>query len=135
MVRIPEKHGAMATKYQRNGSATSEGNILRRKARAAIEAGTLPRHSSERVWGGPGNGECCAVCGRPVPPDELVFEIEIVAETGRSAERDFHPRCFAAWELECDPKLALCGPRLLPVGSQGVTIACSEHEPPQERGT
>jgi hypothetical protein len=109
-----------------------EGNSLRGKVRAAIEAGTIPRHPVGRVWGGPGNGESCAVCGRPVRPEELAFEIEIVAETGRSAERVFHSRCFAAWERECEPELGTLSERLLPGGLPGGTIACSEHEPSQE---
>jgi hypothetical protein len=44
-------------------------DLLRRKARAAIRAGMLSRHHQVSIWGGPGSGASCAVCGDPAAWD------------------------------------------------------------------
>jgi hypothetical protein len=59
---------------------------LRAKAHAAVLAGKLPARSPDRVWGGPGVGAPCEVCGSPITKDDKEFHV--------------HIRCFAAWEFE-----------------------------------
>lgn len=76
--------------------------VLREKARAAVHQGKLPSRGPDRVWGGPGIGVPCAVCGVPVTKDEMEFEIQF-ARDGGSPDLDkfhLHRRCFAAWEFE-----------------------------------
>ena len=79
--------------------------ILREKARAAIQRGTLPAfRRPERAWAGPGVDAACAVCELRVRPHDLEFEIQFGHHgAGTSEQLDrfhLHLRCFAAWELE-----------------------------------
>jgi hypothetical protein len=39
-------------------------STLRKIAREAIQAGRLPSSLPKRMWGGPGVGACCTICGR-----------------------------------------------------------------------
>lgn len=82
-------------------TSASAKNVLRRKARAAIRAGMLPRQHQVSIWGGPGSGASCAVCSTPVPPDGLGFDLEYRDTDGRLELRHVHIPCFAAWDLEC----------------------------------
>ena len=75
---------------------------LRRRARAALTAGLLPRERPTGVWGGNGTGERCAVCGHVIDMAEMELEVEFaVAEVGLQGVREFHMHlsCFAAWEF------------------------------------
>jgi hypothetical protein len=83
------------------GTPASAEGLLRRQARAAIHAGMLPRQHHVSVWGGPGSGASCAVCGNAVAGNELGFELEFRDATGRLELRYVHIPCFAAWDLEC----------------------------------
>ena len=80
---------------------TSAEDPLRRKARAAIRAGMLPGHHQVSVWGGPGSGASCAVCGDAVAGHELGFELEFRDDMDRLELRYIHIPCFAAWDAEC----------------------------------
>jgi hypothetical protein len=75
---------------------------LRQKVREAMEAGKLPKRRPERMWGGPGSGACCRVCGEPVKHDDVEFELDFFRADGDPATGSYHvhSRCFAAWELE-----------------------------------
>jgi hypothetical protein len=74
---------------------------LRRQARAAIRAGMLPRQPQVSVWGGPGAGASCAVCGSTVARDGHGFELEFRDAMGQLERRYVHIPCFAAWDSEC----------------------------------
>jgi hypothetical protein len=76
-------------------------DLLRRKARAAIHAGMLPKQPQVSVWAGPGSGASCAVCGSTVPREGHGFELEFRDARGRLELRHVHIPCFAAWDLEC----------------------------------
>jgi len=74
-------------------------SLLREQARAA----GMPLRYPDRVWGGPGAGEPCTVCKRPITKDELELEIQFARADGAMPRLDkfhLHVRCFAAWELE-----------------------------------
>jgi DNA repair exonuclease SbcCD ATPase subunit len=76
---------------------------LRRRARAALASGLIPRDHPKGLWGGNGSGETCPVCGIPVDPAEMELEVEFeFAEVGAQGVREFHLHlpCFAAWEVE-----------------------------------
>jgi hypothetical protein len=74
---------------------------LRAKAHAAVLAGKLPARSPDRVWGGPGVGAPCEVCGSPITKDDKEFQIEFEQEGGGGLDKfHVHIRCFAAWEFE-----------------------------------
>jgi hypothetical protein len=92
-------------------SMNDEG-VLRQQARHAMSTGKLPRRRPDRMWGGPGNGATCAVCGQTVSREEMGFDLEFAPATSRSSavNLQFHVRCFAAWEFERDsPEHALDG--------------------------
>jgi len=76
---------------------------LRRRARAALNQGLIPRDRPRGLWGGNGSGEPCPVCGHAVDAAEMELEVEfVIAEVGAQGVREFHLHlpCFAAWEIE-----------------------------------
>lgn len=75
---------------------------LRQKAREAIQSGKLPKRPPQRMWGGPGSGACCIVCGESVMQDELGLELEYAREAAppRVGGYHAHVRCFAAWDSQ-----------------------------------
>jgi len=55
------------------------------------------------MWGGPGTGAECAVCGEVLGPGDVGFDVEFAdgtAEANVKQNYHLHVRCFAAWELE-----------------------------------
>ena len=54
------------------------------------------------MWGGPGVGERCAICGELITRDQLELEIQFARDGAASDPDTFHVhvRCFAAWEFE-----------------------------------
>jgi hypothetical protein len=76
---------------------------LRRRARAALKQGLIPRDRPKGLWGGAGSGEPCPVCGHSIDAAEMELEVEFeIAEVGAQGVREFHLHlpCFAAWEIE-----------------------------------
>lgn len=73
---------------------------LRERARELIREGRLPDKAPARVWGGPGSGLPCALCGEIVPANEVEYETEGTAG-GAIQVLHFHFVCHAAWQLEC----------------------------------
>ena len=71
-------------------------------ARRAISEGKLPSTRPDRIWGGPGSGASCDVCGKPVTSDQTGFELEFTPapSPGNAPSHCVHIRCLAAWELE-----------------------------------
>lgn len=67
------------------------------RARALIADGRLPAVTAVRCWGGKGNRDNCSLCGGPIDPSEVEFEIE---DSARALYR-FHFLCHAAWQFEC----------------------------------
>ena len=76
---------------------------LREKAREAVQNGKLPTRSPDRIMGGPGCGEACALCGETLRRTQMELEPEF-RQDGEARELHkyhLHPRCFMAWECEC----------------------------------
>ena len=76
---------------------------LRQHARGAIENGKLPAQRPDRVMGGPGCGEPCALCGETLGRTQMELEPEFMedGEAPKPYKYHLHPLCFAAWECEC----------------------------------
>jgi hypothetical protein len=73
---------------------------LRRRARELIRSGLLPPWRSDRIWGGPGSGATCILCGSSI--SEIEVEIEVELDMLTRAIAHFHIACLQAWESECD---------------------------------
>src|SRR5687767_8679134 len=74
---------------------------LRARARQAIRSGKLPSRDPGNVWGGPGRGECCALCNAAVGRGDLEFEIELASLDGSGPDTfRFHSGCWTAWHHE-----------------------------------
>jgi len=71
---------------------------LRESARAHISDGRLPLMSAHPVIAGYGSGAACHLCGQPIEPHQVEYEVSN-ARDGRSLS--FHVTCHAAWQLEC----------------------------------
>ena len=79
----------------------ADESVLRARAREAMKSGNLPKHPPERMWGGPGSGVSCALCGKIVGPEEVEFELQFSSGGGTGLiTYHVHARCYAAWELE-----------------------------------
>ena len=79
-----------------------DDSSLREKAREAIQNGKLPAGSPDRIMGGPGCGEACALCGETLRRNRMELEAEFRqdGDIPESHKYHLHPRCFAAWECE-----------------------------------
>jgi hypothetical protein len=78
----------------------SDESTLRKKAREAMQTGKLPSRLPPRMWGGPGVGACCTICGRPSGQDELELEFTRDGDDRDLGNHHLHVQCFAAWEFE-----------------------------------
>jgi hypothetical protein len=77
--------------------------MLRETVRERLRTGELPA-SSDRTWGGAGNGSPCALCMNVIAREEMEFELEFRQSTPPTATFfHLHTRCYAAWELERVP--------------------------------
>jgi hypothetical protein len=89
--------------------------ILRARAREVLRTGKLPNARPERIWGGPGIGQRCALCDEPIERNQSELELQypdprkgkpVPGDTatsgGKSREptHHIHVRCFAVWESE-----------------------------------
>ena len=50
---------------------------LRLVARERIARGQLPCGATSRMWGGHGSDLPCALCDKPIQPDEVEYEVEL----------------------------------------------------------
>src|SRR5579863_406894 len=75
---------------------------IRQKAREAITAGKVPARHPHRMWGGMGDGACCAICGGSITQDEFGMDLEFARDDGDpdKIEYYFHVRCYTAWDSE-----------------------------------
>lgn len=75
-------------------------DTLREKAREAIETGKLPTRRPDRIMGGPGCGEACALCRETLGRNQMELEPEFIEDSGVSEVHKYHlhSRCFIAWE-------------------------------------
>ena len=78
--------------------------VLRRLARDAVGEQRLPPRRPDRMWGGPGNGQRCAICTEVLDREEMGFDLEFAGAgpAGSAINYHAHVRCFAAWEFERD---------------------------------
>ena len=89
--------------------------ILRGGARQALRSAALPERHPDGIWGGPGAGACCTICGAGVARDEMELEIEFARGDGPGVDRyHVHVSCFAAWEAELRKAEAARACRVLP---------------------
>lgn len=71
------------------------------RTREAMPTGKLPEQRPERMWGGPGSGASCAICGKIIGTGEVEFELQFAPKGGSGAANyHVHVQCFSAWELE-----------------------------------
>lgn len=60
----------------------SDERVPRHRAREAMKTCKLPEGRPERIWGGPGSGAMCAVCGQIVGKEETEFELQFGSNGG-----------------------------------------------------
>ena len=108
----------------------NDETVLRRLARDAVHEQRLPPRRPDRMWGGPGNGQRCAICTGVLTPDEMGFDLEFAGNGpgGSPVNYPVHVRCFAAWEFERDSSGT-------PGLSSPVSSAKGEPSPPPVHGT
>jgi hypothetical protein len=72
---------------------------LSRIAHARIEDGQLGCEPPAATWGGYGDGTLCELCGEPIGPADVEYEVQMVAHRGRTHR--FHLLCHTVWRVEC----------------------------------
>jgi hypothetical protein len=71
------------------------------KIRAMIQAGSLPDHKADAMWGGRGCGNTCPVCGQAVTAADVEMELEFRGPSGGRVDiYHLHGRCHAFWDFE-----------------------------------
>jgi hypothetical protein len=86
-----------------NGNGTPHPDVENRLndlAREAIRVGRVPMREPDRMWGGDGGGERCAVCAEPVEGTAAGFELEFRQGNGAADCCHLHVPCYAAWVEE-----------------------------------
>jgi hypothetical protein len=75
---------------------------IRELARRALLDKKLPAKDPDRTWGGHGVGALCTICGEPVTPNDVEYEVQFAHDGAnpRLEKYHLHIRCFAAWEME-----------------------------------
>jgi hypothetical protein len=68
----------------------------------AIRAGKLPNSSPSVISSGPGRGASCVICGEPLKPDEVEFELEYAPRADGELPEKYHAHltCFSPWDSE-----------------------------------
>lgn len=121
---------------------TLDEKSLRLAARDAVRRQALPRRRPDHTYGGPGNGTQCPICGDPLGPGEMAFDLEFGGETDDEPFNiQMHVRCFAAWELERDsvanaPRASgydVFEPHSLRSGGDSPTLLDGERKHPHSR--
>lgn len=74
----------------------NEETWLSERVRALLATNELPREPATHVWGGPGGGYRCAVCGATISAEQVEFEALFPSQTTAR----FHRSCHTAWERE-----------------------------------
>ena len=77
--------------------STPGDSDLRTQIRWRLATGALPRRSErQRLYGGRGEGQPCACCGRPVCATDVLYEVESPGHLPLA----MHLQCFEVWEIE-----------------------------------
>ncbi|HET7342954.1 MAG TPA: hypothetical protein VFL90_15925 [Methylomirabilota bacterium] len=69
---------------------------LRARVQRMVRTGEIPCEDG-KVWAGRGVGTHCAVCGLPIAPTEIEFEVAL--ESGGTLR--LHRGCHEVWRDEC----------------------------------
>lgn len=78
----------------------SDERLLCTQEREVKKAGGLPGSRPERMWGGPGGGAPCALCGRDIGTEEMEFELQYSSKEEGSESYHVHVRCFTGWDVK-----------------------------------
>jgi hypothetical protein len=70
-------------------------------ARARIADESLPHTVPESVWAGPGSREVCSLCGLPIDPEQVEYDL-----SGYNGGLRFHMRCHAIWQLAASDRIS-----------------------------
>ena len=74
---------------------TQDERALHAFAIKRIQAGELPDQAPKAIWGGNGGGDPCALCGKPITPKDVEYEMQDPVDRVFL----FHIRCHALWQL------------------------------------
>jgi hypothetical protein len=76
-------------------------STLRQLAREKRQQGALPGNTAHMCWAGPGSGQVCCLCDRPIQKDHVEYEMETRPITTNMRIFRFHELCYRAWRAEC----------------------------------
>jgi len=73
-------------------------HLLALRIREKLQDGRLPRDSSPRARGNPGDGAICDACGAIITADQVMMEVRPF--TGEKRSLCFHADCLQLWNVE-----------------------------------
>ena len=76
-----------------------ETDSLRVLVREKLQNGRLPFSNMSRFWSGPGHGEVCDACDKPITKQQLVMEGLSDRPTDKKPFQ-LHITCFQMWDVE-----------------------------------
>lgn len=85
-------------------SMSFDETALRIEAQRRVADGRLPRTAPLYMWAGAGSGARCALCDRPIDPEQVEYELEF--NSAPATVYRFHRLCHDAWHLENNHSLA-----------------------------
>jgi hypothetical protein len=76
---------------------------LRLIARELMANGQLPQKAPSKMWGGPGTGRVCALCGKPIQPGEVELRCRGLAQScldmrGEPVRGSARPNTLPTWK-------------------------------------
>lgn len=60
----------------------------------------VPYEEPLRTWAGRGTGALCNLCGATIKPQDIEYEIELMAPAGNVRGLHFHFNCYRVWEAQ-----------------------------------
>jgi hypothetical protein len=76
----------------------NEESLPRPYSSEAAQLAALPNRRPDRMWGGPGSGAGCGVCGKPIEPHQVELELEFDVDGQAGEAHRLHGRCFSTWQ-------------------------------------
>ena len=66
----------------------------------AVRSLQVPYTKPQRTWAGHGSGGPCDLCGEPIDPQQIEYEVEL-SEDACVSVLNLHLSCFEVW-MACD---------------------------------
>lgn len=91
--------------------------VLKQRIAERIDDGRLPLTLQNEVTAGPGSGNLCPACDRPVTFTQAEYEAEY-DRAGSHHQLNLHRACYVIWQAECRRRVSGRARRACPATSR-----------------